>query len=245
MNSGTGLLSRTSSGSSLVAQRSRLRAALPAWLQRRLLPFEHELARQAADFCRRQARGLVLDLGSGAASYAPGAIALDADFEALARRGGSVICADAHRIPIKPGCMDAICCSAALHHFIDPQVALREMHRCVRKRGKLFLSVPHRFPPTSQIDDRRRFTRTEILRLLETTGWSVDECEAIGGRNWTVSRALLERAFPDHGGLLRLRLLALGVPVLVVALACFYLDKMRRPGDATLGWAVIARRETR
>lgn len=220
-----------------------LRRIVPLWLERRILPFEFELRRQAARFCAA-ALGRVLDLAGGSATYAASAVALDHDLARLCRRNGLRICADAHALPFRTTSLDAICCSAALHHIRDPGQALKEARRCLRPDGQLFLSVPYRFPATDQIDDYHRFSRRDILKLLESTDWTMESCSPIGGRFWALSRIMLQRLFTwSHG--LRLPLFWIAAPVcgMAIPICCFYLDHLDRRKEKTLGWFLIARKK--
>ncbi|HEY2934047.1 MAG TPA: class I SAM-dependent methyltransferase [Acidobacteriota bacterium] len=224
--------------------RDRIRLAVPEFLRRRLIPFEFELERLAAAFCLRHESARLLDLAGGAAVYAPWAIALDRSAGALRFRSGARILADAHKLPLRAGCLDAICCSAALHHFKNPRKSLEEMHRSVKPGGELFLTIPWRFPRLEAADDLHRFDRTGIVYLLRTTRWTVDRCDPIGGGYWVFARTWLEKLFNWTRGL-KILVFLVSAPILgfVVPLGCFYLDRCDRRKDDTLGWVVIARKK--
>ncbi len=163
----------------------------------------------------------------------------------LQARNGSRIYADAHDLPVRDECVDAVCCSAALHHFEDPHRVLSQVRKCLKVGGELFLSVPYLFPRTNQPDDYRRFDRTGILALLESTAWKVKLCAPIGGRYWVLSRTLLEGLFRWFAGT-KAPFFLLSAPILgfAVPICCFYLDRRDRSKECTLGWTVIARKET-
>jgi ubiquinone/menaquinone biosynthesis C-methylase UbiE len=73
----------------------------------------------------------------------------------LQTRGGHnrLVCADAIELPFTDECFDAALCSAALHHFENPDQALVELHRVLQDGGELLLTVPDRFPKTTQADE--------------------------------------------------------------------------------------------
>lgn len=96
------------------------------------------------------------------------------------------------------------------------------------------------------MDDYYRFSRRQILKLLESTGWTVDSCSPIGGQFWTFSRIKLQRLFTWRHGL-RLPLFWIAAPVCAMAapLCCFYLDHLDRRKEETLGWFLIARKKVK
>lgn len=224
--------------------RNALRKATPPWLRQKLLPFESELERLAKAFCCCRATARLIDLAAGAAPCGPRAIAIDKDVESLRVRRGLRVCADAHQLPLRHESVDAICCSAALHHFEDPQRALCQMSNSLRAGGELFLSVPYLFPQTVQNDDYHRFDRAALVNLLQATGWSVESCAPIGGRYWVFSRVSLELLFDwFRGSLAPLFLFSAPILGFSIPLCCFYLDRYDRKKDRTLGWAVTARKK--
>jgi len=56
------------------------------------------------------------------------------------------IVGDIHNLPFKDEAVDAIICKAVLEHVPEPQKAVKEMHRILRKGGKIFIYVPFLFP---------------------------------------------------------------------------------------------------
>jgi SAM-dependent methyltransferase len=52
------------------------------------------------------------------------------------------IVADAHMLPYADNSVDVIYCEAVLEHLHDPSRAVREMHRVLKKGGKLFACTP-------------------------------------------------------------------------------------------------------
>jgi SAM-dependent methyltransferase len=215
------------------------RTATPAWLKKRLLPFESELLSQATEFCREHRGCLILDVGCGRAAYEGRVFGLDLDFSNLDRENR--VCGDALALPFVSGSFDFMLCNATLHHVENPERALVEMHRTLRPHGELLLMVPDQFPKTSQPDDYFRFDEKTISALLQNTGWTVVKCSPIGGRFWTMSRYSLEWLFSWSRGP-QLAVFAIAAPVagVLLPLACFYADSFAAYGDRPLGWAIRA-----
>jgi SAM-dependent methyltransferase len=64
--------------------------------------------------------------------------------------------------------------------------ALREVHRILRKGGKLYFSTPHASPLHSPLDPvwllgHRHYRRRTIRRMLESTGFAVERMFVAGG----------------------------------------------------------------
>jgi SAM-dependent methyltransferase len=134
---------------------------------------------------------LVLDIGCGPGTFtcrfadavAPDGLALGLDASptmlARARREGAApaaayLRADAGHPPLRPGCLDAVCCFAALHMFAEPEAALESFVRLLRPGGRLALLTTARRPnPVGFVDDalgqvsgQRMFGRDEIVDQL-------------------------------------------------------------------------------
>ncbi len=59
---------------------------------------------------------------------------------------GADIVGDIHNIPIEKESIDAIICSSVLEHIENPIMAVKEIHRILKKDGKLFVHVPSIYP---------------------------------------------------------------------------------------------------
>lgn len=59
---------------------------------------------------------------------------------------GADIVGDIHNIPIKDESIDAIICSSVLEHVENPIISVREIHRILKKGGKLFVHIPSIYP---------------------------------------------------------------------------------------------------
>lgn len=53
---------------------------------------------------------------------------------------------DIHSIPLPDESIDAIICSSVLEHVENPNLAVKEMHRILKKGGKIFVYVPSIYP---------------------------------------------------------------------------------------------------
>ncbi|MEK7642712.1 MAG: methyltransferase domain-containing protein [Patescibacteria group bacterium] len=72
------------------------------------------------------------------------------------------IVGDIHDLPLKDESVDAVICMNILEHVEDPQKAIKEMHRVLKKGGYLYLDTPFIFyyhPMKGYYKDYFRFTR--------------------------------------------------------------------------------------
>lgn len=87
--------------------------------------------------------------------------------------------ADALRLPFADGTFDAVVCCETLQYVADAVVALREMHRVLRRGGSLVISLPNglkRQPDEAQ--DPQRWTRG-MARALALMDFAVDDIKPL------------------------------------------------------------------
>lgn len=109
------------------------------------------------------------------------------------------IVADAHSLPYADECVDAIYCEAALEHFHDPCRAVKEMHRVLRKDGKVFAVTPflqsyHGYPYHYQ-----NFTLTGHKYLFESNNFELLSNGTCVGPMFTITDLIsvfIEEYFP-------------------------------------------------
>lgn len=189
--------------------------ALPYDLLTRHPVWEEHCARMADELPRGARR--VLDLGCGPGNSAahlrravgPGAVGID-HARAMLRRarardpGLALACADAGRLPVRPGALDAVTFHSVLYLLPDRRAALGEAFRALRPGGRVVLLEPReglwataegllRALPTPRFALTAlgwraasaaygQFTSDALRALLETNGFAVRKLEeALGG----------------------------------------------------------------
>lgn len=118
----------------------------------------------------------------------------------------------AEPLPFDANRFQAIWCSEVLEHLFDPAFALREMHRILKPRGFIMITVPyhgrfknvwialfkwdHHFDP--EYPHIRFFTKNTLRRLCEKAGFSMIRMNTCGMskpvRDLLISTNLLLRA---------------------------------------------------
>ena len=134
----------------------------------------------------RRCHGKILDVGcgTGALMSALPAESFGVDFspEALrhcAKRGlRRVTLADAENLPLLSESVSGVVTLDTLEHVADDRAAISEIHRVLAPGGHLVLNVPaFRWlwgPHDIALHHHRRYTKGEVLSLLESAGFHVD-----------------------------------------------------------------------
>lgn len=165
---------------------------------------------------RRFDSKFVLDIGCGTGKVAE-KILQEADVELIGvdisqkmlakfstkSTGAKLICASGEALPFGDGVADGIMCIYLLHLLRDPQKALREFRRVLKKGWILIVSAPHHFirlhplnkffPSFMKIDLARFPLDEDIISFLKEAGFSsieVQYCSVF--RKW-YSQEYLER----------------------------------------------------
>jgi SAM-dependent methyltransferase len=222
---------------------------LPEWLRYRLDPYN-----TAADrFVARAAATLppgarVLDAGAGECRYA--GLFGHVRYFGTDNRLGDVAAydygrlsfvSDLARLPIRSGRLDAVVSVNVLEHVADPERVLRECRRALGRGGRLFLVAPQSWRVHQAPQDFLRFTRYGLALLLERTGFSALEVAPLGGAFWNLGLRSLYLLTHFRGRLFPLALFLAPLLGFLVPLVCFYLDRLDRRKDDTLGYTVVAR----
>ncbi|MFG2497179.1 class I SAM-dependent methyltransferase [Streptomyces sp. NPDC048441] len=149
--------------------------------------------------------------------------------------------ADAHRIPLADGSVDAVLVQAVLEHVLDPWQVVSEMHRVLKGRGLVYAETPflqqvhagaYDFVRFTASGHRYLFRRFDELAAGPVTGpgtqllWSVDHLVRGVTRSALAGRLV-------RGVLFGLRYLDAVVPgrfAMDSAGACYFLGRKREGG---------------
>jgi SAM-dependent methyltransferase len=105
--------------------------------------------------------------------------------EVAHERGLPVLRSDATKLPLADDSIDLVVAFDLLEHLEDDDAAVREVHRVLRPTGTYLIAVPADprlwSAHDEAVDHVRRYTRAELLALLDRGGF-----EAADVRSWNV-----------------------------------------------------------
>ncbi|MFH1229159.1 MAG: class I SAM-dependent methyltransferase [Candidatus Aenigmatarchaeota archaeon] len=96
----------------------------------------------------KEFKGKVLDVGCGLGEFMesyPSSVGIDMNpycVKYCKERGLDAKAGNAQRIPFKNSSFDGVFCLCVLEHLKKPELAVKEMHRVLKKNGKLVIIVP-------------------------------------------------------------------------------------------------------
>lgn len=127
--------------------------------------------------------------------------------------------ADAARLPVRDGVVDALVMLEVLEHLRFPSAALCEAARVLRPGGRLLLSVPFLYPIHDAPHDFQRFTTYGLAREIESAGLIVVEVvPSLGSAQSAGLVACLALAGMSAEAVRHRRLSLMLVPFLLIAL---------------------------
>ncbi|MDD5679708.1 MAG: class I SAM-dependent methyltransferase [Candidatus Omnitrophica bacterium] len=193
--------------------------------------------------------GRVLDIGCGTRPYerylkkSSEYIGMDESSDVKPDILGSI-----RDIPFPDGHFDAILCTEVLEHLAEPEIAIKEIKRVLKKEGYLYMTVPQEWCLHYEPDDYFRFTKYGIRYLLEKNGLQIIAIDRIGGIFSLIGQRFIDVAWSVITGLLR-PVIGLkwaertaSILCLPVSLSFFILSMVGDNIDKkdALGWAVLA-----
>ncbi len=227
----------------------RMKRLMPRWLLYRLDPYNtcaDAFVEQAAH--RLPAGAWVLDAGAGECRHAPyfahvRYLGTDSgvgekelwDYTRLA------FFSELTAIPLASHSVDAIVSVNVLEHVEEPLEVLRECCRTLRPNGRLFMVAPQSWRVHQAPADFLRFTRFGLEHLLKKAGFKVEELHPIGGTFWNFGTRSVYLLTHFRGRRFPLALLLAPLLGFLIPFVCFYLDRLDRNREDTLGYTVVAR----
>jgi len=115
---------------------------------------------------KHRSNKLTLDIGSQKSRYKclfPNSVAFDID-----KLSKPDIVGDAHDLSIfEDEYFDIILCTEVLEHLKDPKIAIAEMRRVLKKKGRIIMTTRFIFPIHDSPNDYYRFTKYGLLSLFK------------------------------------------------------------------------------
>jgi SAM-dependent methyltransferase len=155
----------------------------------------HRLWEENAAFARLIPEGaMVLDAGAGSAPYKSllqHANYESADFEQVDKTyAPSTYVCDLRDIPVEDCRFDFIFFNQVLEHLPEPKLALAELNRVLKPRGKMIYSGPLFYEEHETPYDFYRYTQFGLRHLFSTTGFVLERLDWLEGYYGTVGYQL-------------------------------------------------------
>lgn len=122
----------------------------------------------------------VLDVGCGNDPYYHESLSSKIICLDLTNNQKAHIVGDAMNLPIKKEKFDGVISINSLYYCNDPSLAIEEFSRVLKKNGKLVLMMPFIYPIHDAPDDKYRFTKHGITKLLKDN-FEVKQIKPVGG----------------------------------------------------------------
>ena len=98
---------------------------------------------------------------------------------------------DSEKLPLKSGSIDLVLCTFSFHHYPNPAVVFKEMHRVLSPGGRIIMADPLAPTPIRQVMNMlipfmkdgtvHYYSKKEMFGLAEAVGWTVSKW---GKLNW-------------------------------------------------------------
>jgi SAM-dependent methyltransferase len=166
-----------------------------------------------------------------------------------------------NKIPVPDQSYDAVVLTQVLEHTPNPGEVLLEINRILKPDGRLLISVPLNAPLHGEPWHFFHFTHYGIFELSEQTGFTVRDCEKLGGSFWCLGKRipdafkkLLKQYDPFQAkkrglsvancvvmtiALLPVYVFGYGVSAWLIRPLFYYLDYLDRKKDFTLGYSAV------
>jgi SAM-dependent methyltransferase len=222
---------------------------LPKPLKRLVLHFETSISEAVESFAGGLSqRELVLDAGAGEGQYCAYfrnaryvGVDLGVGDSAWDYGGLDAVC-DLNALPFAGGVFGAALNVVTLEHLRDPQLALSEISRVMRRGGELLLVAPHEWEVHQSPHDFFRYTRHGLELLLTRAGFGQIRVEAVGGYFRLLARRLLNGLQFFTGGARWVLFVPAAVLLVPPALILPLLDGLDAQKNFTLGYICTARK---
>lgn len=223
--------------------RKRVEPLVPRFVMRWVDPFHTALYQRLEEAARNVPPGaLVLDAGAGECPHAElfahtRYIKLDRgigdhswDYSKLDTVG------DIGALPFRDGTFDAVINIQVLEHLQEPGAGIAEMARVLQPGGQLILTTVQCWEIHQHPNDFFRFTRYGLEYLFEKAGLE-SRVEALGGLFWLIAfRLMAILSFFQKGWRWLAFVLLAPMFGLVIPGICYFLDRLDRQRDYTLGY---------
>ena len=148
---------------------------------------------------------------------------------------------NAYQLPAQDGSFDSALCTAVLEHLEEPERALRECYRVLKRGGVAIYTVPFIWHLHEEPRDFYRFSKYGLKYLFEKTGFEILEIKALSGFWVTFGQLLVYNLYRFNVGPFRWFRITEMVGLLIQGLS-YFLDKLDRAEEWTWMYMVVVRK---
>ena len=147
----------------------------------------------------------------------------------------------AYDIPAKDSEFDCALCTAVLEHLEEPELAIKECHRVLKRGGVAVYSVPFIWHLHEEPRDFYRFSKYGLKYLFEKAGFEIVEIKALSGFWVTFGQLFVYNIYRFNRGPLKYIPIipALG---LIIQGGSYLLDKIDKTEQWTWMYMIVARK---
>lgn len=204
--------------------------------------------RQLKQYASKYFSGRLIDIGCGTkpykdllAPYITGHIGIDHE-ETLHDKSNIDRFGTAYDLPAEGGEFDSAICTAVLEHLEEPELALKECHRVLKRGGVAIYSVPFIWHLHEEPRDFYRFSKYGLKYLFEKVGFEIIEIKALSGFWVTFGQLFVYNIYRFNRGPLKFIPIipALGLAIQGIS---YLLDKFDKTEQWTWMYMVVARKK--
>jgi SAM-dependent methyltransferase len=192
--------------------------------------------------------GRMIDIGCGTKPYRPLLAPyvnehVGVDHQGtLHERAAVDLWGTAYAIPVRDCSFDSAICTAVLEHLEEPQKALDECFRVLKRGGLAIYSIPFIWHIHESPRDFYRFSRYGIQYLFEKSGFEVVELKALSGFWVTFGQLLVYNLYRFNRGPVRWLRLIDGAGLILQGIS-YCLDKIDKAEEWTWMYMVVAKKK--
>lgn len=227
----------------------RIIKALINTLNLRNYPIDAVFIKQAGPLLQKYAKGKLIDIGCAdkpykdiIAPYVSEHIGLDCESSLYAKDDVDLF-GTASDIPVENEVFDTVLCTAVLEHLNEPDEAVKEAYRILKRGGCAIYSVPFFYHLHDEPDDYYRYTKYGLEYLFKKNGFEIIDMMEVSGFWMVFGR---EFSFYLHG-LRKLRILSpvswfIAAAGILVGLICRGVNKIDSSRRYPWAYLIVARK---
>ncbi len=198
----------------------------------------------------KYASGKLIDIGCGDKPYENVILSCTTEYlgldhkNTLHNKSKIDIFGTAYKIPAKNKYFDTVLCTFALEHLNNPDKAIKEASRILKKKGYAIYAVPLFWHLHEEPKDYFRFTKYALRYLLEKNGFEIIDLKPLSGFWVTFGQEMVYYLWDFRKGG-KLNPLWWIIPFLGTFIqgTCYLLDKIHKSESFTCEYLIVARKK--